>query len=101
MALSSSSLSWANVAASVSRPPTALFFVVVVINPANASNEIAKMTKEMRTSMSVKPFDFKELFILAPPLKNKLCKRHTKKFEGMMEKNRRGWNRKYLMFLEG
>ena len=67
IALNSSNLSWASVAASVNRPPAAVFLVLVVIKPAKASNETAKMTKEMSTSISVKPFDFKEFFTLIPP----------------------------------
>jgi len=78
--LNSSNLSWAIVAASVRLPPKALFFVVVVIRPANASKETAKITSATRTSISEKPFDFGELFTLIPPLMRILCKRHTNEF---------------------
>jgi len=39
-------------------PPAALLFVVVAIKPASAKRETAMITSVMRTSMSVKPFEF-------------------------------------------
>ena len=56
--LNRSSVSWANVAASVKWPPEALFLVVVTIKPARANNAIDKMTKATSISIKVKPFVF-------------------------------------------
>jgi hypothetical protein len=60
--LNRSSMSCANVAASVRWPPEALFLVVETIKPAKANNAIDKITKETSTSTNVKPFDMFEGF---------------------------------------
>jgi hypothetical protein len=66
-ALSCSSLSIANVVASVMCPPKELFFVVEIIKPARANRAMAKMNKAMITSISEKPFDLLSTFNVAPP----------------------------------
>jgi hypothetical protein len=83
VALNSSNLSWANVAASVIWPPKELFFVDWTIKPAKAKKVTDKMTKAIRISINEKPFDFMKLFIL---LLHKICfyfkcsKTYTNKF---------------------
>ncbi len=58
VALNSSILSWAKVAASVTELPEALLRVVVTIRPASASKEMDKITSVIMTSSRVKPSDF-------------------------------------------
>ena len=62
VALNSSSLSWAKVAASVTFPPNALFLVVVTMRPASANKETDRMTRVISTSNNVKPFDWVDGF---------------------------------------
>jgi hypothetical protein len=95
VAFNSSNLSWANVAASVIRPPKELFLVVCTIKPAKAKKVTDKMTKAIRISINEKPFDFMELFNLLALLK--MCLFYIKqnlyqeifKFEILMGKERR------------
>jgi len=56
--LNSSNLSWANVAASVIRPPKELFLVVWIIKPANPKEAMDNMIKAIKTSISEKPINF-------------------------------------------
>jgi len=60
--LSSSNLSWPNVAASVNRPPKDEFRVVVAIKPAKANKEMDRMTMAIKISINVKPFGVKACF---------------------------------------
>ncbi len=57
VALNSSILSWAKVAASVTEFPEALFRVVVTMSPARANKETDKMTSVIITSSKVNPLD--------------------------------------------
>jgi hypothetical protein len=64
--LSCSNLSWANVEASVMWPPKELFLVVVIISPARAKRDMARMSRAIRTSTIEKPFDLIDNFIVKP-----------------------------------
>ena len=55
IALNSSNLSWAKVAASVMLLPKELFFVVVTIKPARANKEKERMTRATNTSINENP----------------------------------------------
>jgi hypothetical protein len=61
-----SNLSWANVEASVMCPPKELFLVVVIMSPARAKRDMARMSMAIRTSTIEKPFDFIDKFIATP-----------------------------------
>jgi hypothetical protein len=67
VALNSSNLSWAKVAASVIVVPYALFFVVVTIKPARANKEKERMIMATNTSSNVNPFDLTSSFNGKPP----------------------------------
>jgi hypothetical protein len=45
-----------------------LFLTVVVINPARANNATDKITRVIRTSRRVKPFDCVEELMVAPQI---------------------------------
>jgi hypothetical protein len=47
-------------------PPNELFLVVVTIKPARASRDIARMNRAITTSISEKPFDLMDVFIVKP-----------------------------------